>query len=162
MVCDRLPFNTKARRTQRNELARHARPSKSFEPSVPCVESNHRVDDQAPGQSTAFRVAAGKAGIAVLQPNETRRTAARAEPGRRAFRGDRNGAHLFADEWALARAHEPDRDEVTFDHFADGRQNRRNITAAHPLPAAWIKDGLQLIYDKGHVAAPAEDRADHA
>src|SRR5262249_49270228 len=98
----------------------------------------------------------------VLQPNETRRTAARAEPSRRAFRGDRNGAHLFADEWALARAHEPDRDEVTFDHFADGRQNRRNITAAHPLPAAWIKHGLQLIYDKGHVAAPAEDGANHA
>src|SRR3546814_5340594 len=44
---------------------------------------------------------------------------------------------------------------------ADGREQRRHVAAAHPLAAARVEDGLQLLHHEGHVAAAAEHRADH-
>jgi hypothetical protein len=45
---------------------------------------------------------------------------------------------------------------VPLDHRADGGEQRRHVTAAHPLPAARIEHRLQVLDDERDVAVEVE------
>ena len=53
-------------------------------------------------------------------------------------------------------------DHMALDDTSDGGEQGRNIFTLKPLATAWIKHGLELLDNKGHITAAPEDGADHA
>ena len=52
-------------------------------------------------------------------------------------------------------------DHMALDDTSDGGEQGRNIFTLKPLATAWIKHGLELLDNKGHITAAPEDGADH-
>ena len=106
----------------------------------------------------------GGAAVRALPQSETRRGTARPFVRGLTRAGSQPQALLggLGDARLVSRRQKTDLDQVAFDHAADRRQQRGHIAALHPLAAARVEHGLELLDHEGDVAAAAEHRRDHA
>src|SRR5438270_11311847 len=113
-----------------------------------------RLKTQRKAASRTFGVAAGQTGVTVLGAHQARGTASRASTHGSSSPCDRDvPARVFFGSGFRSK---PDGDQMTFDNFADGREQRRDIVSAHPLTAARIEYSLQLLNHEADVPAAAE------
>src|SRR3954469_9913386 len=89
--------------------------------------------------SSAFRIAAGHAGVAAFELDEARGRAARTNSHRSALRCGFGGCRTLGIVLVRLRlGQESDQDEMALDHFANGGKKRGDIAPAHPLSAARV------------------------